>query len=242
MPTKLITVLCCAALALGACSSDDDAPIAGGGGGSPVGGEDDAGAPARDAAAADEDSGIDPALARECDRVNPGDYGNEDIPFEERPSGASLPADFVVTREVATWTGDCEDPELLIKLSGGHCADGDGHELDIWISANATEDGTLVVGENVLLPEPDQRGVRVRYTRPKSLADTDLVGTWGGCAAASGQVVFPDVPDVSRTGQFRGRFLFTLTACEGGELAPIDVVGSFNVELERDRDDYCPPK
>ncbi len=259
MKTRLAEAsLCAALLVLGACSKNQiTAPASPGGDGA---GNIAARGSGKDAAAAHgDDSGTSPGeagalsdagvlvtdIALPCRRVDPVAAANEDMTVDTRPSGATAPADFVITRESATWTNGCSDPQLLIELAGGTCSASNGHKLQIWISKSAFDDASLVIGENILLPEPDNRGVRVRYTRPRSLSsDPTTTGTWGTCSGATGQLVFPDVPDLTlnSTQQVTARFLLTLTRCSGETGTPIDVNGAFNIAVRNSLASYCPGK
>jgi hypothetical protein len=264
MNTRGASILACTLLValLCGCKKDSKVPMAPGGGDDedgggrpPVGGtvgggagmmstDDDGGTtgPASDAGTMSGTLGF----ARHCHAVSPTDAMDVDVPINMRPSGATSPADFVITREAANWVGTCADPKLEIELSGGHCSTGDGHELDIVIAKSAIDDGTLVPGENILLPEPDARGITIRYHRPKKLGADNGVGDWGTCSGATGQIVFTDLPDVSGRTALSARFLLQLTHCDGiteitdaGKTATQEVDGAFNVTVEAGSSAYC---
>jgi hypothetical protein len=241
MPRLFALCLFCG-LALLACSKSSQPSLpAVSTDGTPTGmqGSDDAGAvhtPGDDAGSDDGGSGT--YTTSECVSVDPGSYTNEDILPDQRGSGVTTPADLVVTRAIATWQGACPDPTLVVKLSGGGCPSGDGHELQLLFSAKALKDGTVSQGQNNVLPEPNSQGIRVRYTRPKTLTPS---GVWGSCDGALGQVVFPDVVKVATHGPFKARVQLDLGSCDGSKQTNQTVTGWFNVELHRGLNDVCPP-
>lgn len=225
------------ALALTACDDDERAPLASSGGGShsvPV--------PRRDAAQeSDEDAGMaadastDGPLAYECERIDAVSFRDDGTPAV---TGIAQPVDFKVTRQAATWRGDCEiDKTLAIELSDGSCPNGKGHELEILLSAFAIEDGQIALGSNLLNAEPDGRGLRVRYVRPEGM---EPAGTWGSCAGSSGNIDFYEAPDVATPMELRARYRFELTSCDDTRNGPITVLGYFDLRVRRSLATVCP--
>jgi hypothetical protein len=244
MKRSLLAALALAFACTG-CSSDDDRspPAPGGPSGGVIGVTGDAGP--RDQLDAGEDTNDEDAGAilrrkRECKRVDPTTASDEDIPLESRPSNVSAPDNFRVTRELATWTGGCTNPSILIELSDGRCPDGAGHTLRFDIAADAITDGRVSFGENVISPDGDMRGIRVRYTRPEDLTPT---GIWGTCAGSSGTLMVGMTPlETDARSNLVATFRLTLTDCsEDLALDPLEVNGVFNIaSLYRGLDDYCP--
>lgn len=216
-----------------ACGDDGRAPLTASGGGphsGPItprdsGADDDAGAAA--------DAAIGAPISRECERTDVVLIRDDSTPAV---TGTAAPSDFRVTRQAATWRGECDDPIVAVELSGGSCPRGDGHELEILLVARAVEDGLIAFGRTELLPEPDSLGLRVRYVRPDGL---EPAGTWGGCAGSGGELNFYDAPDVSRSGRLRAGFSFDLTGCDDPGRLPIRVEGYFDVALRRARSSVC---
>jgi hypothetical protein len=218
-----------ASCALGGCSDTEPRKtFVGSADTGPVGVEDAAGS---DAGRDDDDAGAPSADARHCVRVNPTDAMNEDLPFDQRASGISEPSDFVVTRQVARWSGSCDNPKLLIKLSEGICPNGNGHELVLTLAKQAFDDGALSIGENILQTEPDETRVRARYTRPKDVNTSTPERTWGTCKGSTGQLALPDLPNFQRASELSARFIFNLSSCTSEAQEPQPVIGAFNVEV-----------
>lgn len=242
------------ALALWACSDDDPAPLTPGGGpGHEVGvnldaasdSDDDAGASADagDAGdAGDTDDTVDAGdsteapLRYECVRIEPLQYTDDTLPAS---TATSAPPDFVVTRQAATWRGDCTEPEVVIELSDGSCPLGDGHELEIVFDVNAIEDGLIAFGLNEVPPESETgaAGIRVRYVRPDEL---DPSGEWGNCFGSSGSIVFYDAPNVARVGDMNFTYDLEVTSCDDRLNFPLRVAGYVEIRLRRTISEVCP--
>src|SRR5687768_11592941 len=102
--------------------------------------------------------GGDP-LGVECSNVKAAPFG--ETVTEDYFNSIGTPTDFAVTRVVGTWDDGCNPPTVKLVLSDGRCPSGDGHELTFFLDIDS-----LLEGENSIVPEPDGRVVRVRYTRP----------------------------------------------------------------------------
>jgi hypothetical protein len=177
-------------------------------------------------------------LKSECIDFDPAPYGETMV--GDLNNAIGKPADFVVTRAVATWDDGCDRPTILIVLSDGMCPRGDGHELTFFLDAQGIEDGTIIRGMNNILPEDgDSGGVRVRYNRPM---DLEPAGSWGSCTGADGSfgVVAKDGDlDANDLANIQARFELTLTACDGMADGVQNVLGSFNIDMRRSLDDVC---
>jgi hypothetical protein len=234
------TSLLLLALALCACSDDESrAPLSPGGGPGhqvdvmrPEAGPDEQ----DDDAGVRPDAGTDGPMPRECERIEPLRYTTDEVP---RVTATSSPEDFLVSRQAVTWRDGCESPTLAIELSNGICPNGQGHELEILLSANAIVDGQIGLGLNLIEAEGDSaEGIRVRYTRPERFAP---VGTFGTCEGASGQISFLEAPDVSRPMDLRARYEFLLTPCDAAMSNPTQLVsGYFDVRVRRSLPTVCP--
>jgi hypothetical protein len=182
------------------------------------------------------DAGDGP-LPYECTRIDALMYTAAD---EVPDVTATLaPTDFKVTREVATWSGDCPSPSMEIALSNGICPSGQGHELVFWLPANSIADGTIALGLNQVEVEPSFNGIRVRYTRPEHYS---AEGTYGACSgSAFGMINFFDPPDTTRAEDLRATYDLTLAPCDGKGNPLIEVSGVFNVRVRRTLAMVCSP-
>jgi hypothetical protein len=226
------------ALALLACGGDDSkAPLSPGGGGEHQVGVDhpDSGRNVDEMdAGSTPDAGEGP-VAFECARIEAVTYSSDENP---NVTATSAPLDFKVTRQVATWTGDCPSPSITIKLSNGICPNGQGHELEFWFPANAIADGTIGLGLNRVDVEPAFNGIRVRYTRPERYSGE---GQYGTCGAVTGNISFLDSPEITRANDLRAQYELNLGACDGKANPNQIVSGVFNVRLRRALSMVCPP-
>jgi hypothetical protein len=231
-----------ALLWIGACNDDSgsDAPLApGGGSGTPP---PSGGTPTPpDAGDADEDAGgggdDDLVLSRECMAVDPVNFMGEDTPLDGSFYNAVVaPDDFSVTRVETTWAEDCETPTIRLLMSDGRCSMPGGHVLEISMEADAIERRDLVVGQNLVQPEPANRGLQVRYTRPSSRAPA---GTWGNCEGADGNIDFIEIGAGARD-DLQAQFQFLLTPCDESTPGTQSVQGTFDVVLRRGVDEACP--
>ena len=234
------TSLLLLALALSACSDDEpSAPLTPGGGGPhEVAVNRDAGSGEEDAGESERpDASSDAPLPRECLLIDAKRFTTDEIPSD---TSTTSPADFLVTRQAATWRDGCESPTLVIELSNGACPNGSRHELEIMLSVNAITDGTIGLGLNLIGPEMDlvEEAIRVRYTRPQRF---NPVGVFGTCDGSEGQITFYDAPDVSRPMDLRARYEFYLTPCDSALPTPEQFVsGFFDVRVRRSLDAVCP--
>jgi hypothetical protein len=171
----------------------------------------------------------------ECARIEAVKITSDEVPTV---TATEAPADFSVTRQVATWTGECPSPAVLIELSNGGCPKGLGHELQFWFPANSILDGQFALGFNTVEPDfAGAAGIRVRYTRPAKLS---AAGVYGNCDGASGQITLYDAPDITRATNWRASFELMLTACDDKANAPLRVSGYFDVRVRRDLASVCP--
>jgi hypothetical protein len=233
------TSLLLLALALCGCSDDQaHAPLTPGGGGPHDFGvmRHDASPDDQDDAGERPDAASDAPMPLECVRIEPVRYTSDEVPDV---TATSSPADFLVTRQAATWRDGCESPTLAIELSNGICPNGQGHELEILLSVNAIKDGQIGLGLNLLEAEKDTlQGIRVRYTRPERFAP---VGVFGTCEGASGQITFYEAPDVARSMNLLARYEFMLTPCDDSRSNPAQLVsGYFDVRVRRPLSAVCP--
>jgi hypothetical protein len=195
-----------------------------------------------DAAPNDEDSGASKQLdagtdsgvpAYSCERVEALRSSTEDTP---NLTSTDLPDDFVVTRQAVGWSADCKAPVLTLEFSDGACPHGDGHQLEIELSATALQAGVIRLGNNDV--SADNTNIVVRYIRPKRLKP---YGTWGSCGAASGELIFLEAPGSLSKGQIlHARYQFRLAPCDDSKNSPIEVDGAFKVELRYDFSNICP--
>jgi hypothetical protein len=239
-PVQMRTSLLLLVLALCGCNDDGPrAPLSPAGGGShdvdvirrdagPSGNEDDAGERP--------DAASDAPMPLECVRIDAVRYTSDEVPSV---TATSQPADFLVTRQAATWRDGCDSPTLAVELSNGICPNGQGHELEILLSVNAIQDGQIGLGLNLVEAEKDSMdGIRVRYTRPERYAPA---GVYGTCEGASGQITFYDAPDVSSAMDLRARYELMLTPCDDSKSNPTQLVsGYFDVRVRRSLSSVCP--
>jgi len=221
---------------LTACGDDERAPLSASGGDShevPVRWPDAAQDSDEDAGTA-ADAATDQPMIHECKKIEAVSFRDDGTPAV---TSVAEPLDFKVTRQAATWRGDCAvDKALVVELSDGSCPNGRGHELEIMFSTAAIEDGQIALGNNPLYPELDGLGLRVRYVRPDGLAPS---GTWGSCAGASGYLDLYEAPDVSTPMNLRGKYRFELTSCDDTRNGPIVVLGYFDVYVRRSLEVVC---
>jgi hypothetical protein len=224
------------ALAWACASSESKAPPAGGGGGTVLSGRtpspsnnDDAGADPDDDAGS---SGITVGLR--CDNIEPA-TGAVDPDPGTLENEVTAPGDFTVTRLQTRWL--CDPDEIEITLSDGRCPNGRGHELVLTIDAAALEDGAVVGGQNVLMPEPDQLGLRLRYTRPFPAIPQ---GEWGTCAGASGTVDFLQEPETRALSTIQARVVADLTACDESGAPPTSMAATIQALVPTARETACP--
>jgi hypothetical protein len=230
------------AVVLSACSDDDaKAPL------SPAGGPEhtvDEKQPDSGRTVDDEDAGSTPdagmgPMAGECMRIDPVIMSPGEVPTV---TATSSPRDFMVTRQVATWKGDCPNPWLVIELSNGVCPNGQGHELEFWFPANSIADGSIGLGLQLIDPDTTTGAIRIRYTRP---ARATPVGVYGNCEGSGmvsmGNMNFYDAPDVTRRMNLRATYELTLVPCDG-KSNPVQMVsGYFDVRVQRPLATVCPP-
>jgi hypothetical protein len=227
------------AVVLSACGDDESkVPLSPGGGGShPV----DVNRPDSGGGNVDEmdagstrDAGDGP-LPLECTRIDAVVLNNSD----EVPTvtSTSAPADFKVTREVGTWSGDCPSPSIVIKLSNGICPNGQGHELVFSIPANSIADGITALGLTQIADMSDN-GISVRYTRPDHYS---AAGEYGTCSGGGGTMNFYDSPDITRAMNLRASYDLTLAPCDGLGNPTQTVSGYFDVRVRRNYEMVCPP-
>lgn len=194
----------------------------------------------RDSGMTDDDAGDERdggAGNDECANVEPAPLGSVEPPPGEFYNTVLAPTDFAVTRVVVGWEASCAQPTIHVVLSDGRCADGDGHELTFLIPADGIENGTVVLGQNLITPEPASGTIRVRYARPDDLAPN---GEWGTCDGAAGNVDFVDQLETTNGSQLEGRFQLELTRCDTGESNVQTLQGTFSVTLEDGLEDVCP--
>jgi hypothetical protein len=229
------------AVVLFSCSDDERAPISPGGGGAHPVGEvrrDGGGNVDDDDAGSTSDGGMaEGAMAFECTRIDAVMFSSDEIPSV---TSTSSPSDFRVTRQVATWRDGCDSPTILLELSNGVCPSGQGHELEISLSVNAIEDGTIGLGLTEVRAESEAmtNEIRVRYTRPHGFSPE---GVYGTCDGSSGTLSFYDAPDATRPNNFRARYEFILTSCDDKRNPTQVVSGYFDVRLRRTLAETCPP-
>ena len=173
--------------------------------------------------------GADEPLGIECTNVK---YA----PFGETMNGDYFnsigePADFRVTRVVATWDTGCEPARVKLIMSDGSCPRGDGHELTFFIDVE-----TVLGGENTVLPESADSTVRVRYTRPR---DLEPAGTWGSCTAAHGMFSLKDTLDPNDPGNVQATFQLELSPCDGMATGMQTVNGTLNATMRRSLKNVC---
>jgi hypothetical protein len=178
------------------------------------------------------DGGIEGPAPDECARIEAVQYTTDDAPAV---TSTAAPADFLVTRQVATWRDRCE--QLVIELSNGVCPTGSGHELEIELSREAIEDGLIGFGVNVLETTRAFEAMRVRYFRPEPYRPE---GVYGNCEGARGQINFFDAPAVDRTGWLSALYELTLTSCDDERNPPIELTGYFDVRVQRTATVACP--
>lgn len=175
-------------------------------------------------------------MALECTRIDAVKITTDDVPTV---TATEYPTDFSVTRQVATWTGDCPSPSLTIELSNGACPNGLGHELQFWFPANSILDGQIALGLNEVEPDfASSSGIRIRYTRPAKLSPA---GSYGNCEGASGQISFFDAPDITRPMNLRATYDLMLTSCDDTANPMQRVSGYFDVRVRRELEVVCPP-
>ena len=144
----------------------------------------------------------------------------------------SLPSDFTPTRAYAGWGPGCQT--LRVGLSDGMCPDGEGHELSFEFNRRVLQDGGIFVGLNVVEPEPNLNGVRVRYRRL-----SDPVGLWGNCPGSSGTLDVTSLETFVSTLSFA--FSLDLSPCgDTMDRSRQSVVGSVSVPLRRSAQEACP--
>jgi hypothetical protein len=227
------------AVVVSACSSNSsDARFSPAGGGSHtvVETRPDSGANVDDTDAGSTPDGGEGPLPFECTRIDPVTITSDEV---TSVTSTSSPVDFNITRQVATWRGDCPSPSLVVELSNGICPNGQGHELVFWFPSSSIADGQIAAGLNEINPDAIVGdGIRVRYTRPDHYSP---VGTYGTCDGASGTISFYDAPDISRAMDLSARYELNLTACDD-KLNPAQLVaGYFKVRVRRTLASVCPP-
>jgi hypothetical protein len=226
------------AVVLSACSDDDSkAPLTPAGGGSHTIDEmkRDSGANVDDMDAGSTPDGGDGPMPFECTRIEPLMIASDEVPGR---TATTTPLDFKVTRQVATWRGDCPSPSLVIELSNGVCPNGQGHELVFWLPASSIADGRIGLGLNEIDPDAvSADGIRVRYARPDRYSP---VGVYGSCDGSFGTISFYDAPDIARPMNLRASYELTLTACDDKRNPPQVVAGYFDVRVRRELSRVCP--
>jgi hypothetical protein len=231
------------AVVLSACSDDDGAkaPLTPGGG---PGNVVDENRPDSGRTVDDEDAGSTPdagegPMAGECRRIDALVTDADELPTV---TSTSSPRDFMVTRVVGTWKGDCPNPRLVIELSNGICPSGQGHELEFWFPSNAIADGSIGLGLTLIEPDSVADAIRIRYTRPERWSP---VGVYGNCddsgMIAAGYINFYDAPDITRAMNVRASYELTLVPCDGKSNPAQMVAGFFDVRVPRDIASVCPP-
>jgi len=240
----LVVMGLCAMATCAACADERPnvpfGPTTGGDGVSVVEADEDSGRTSGD----DEDAGVVDAgtdasvPASSCEQIE----GFRSIDSTDLKSATSTvtPADFVVTRQAIRWSADCENPILTVELSDGTCPTGYGHQLAISFSINDIEDGVITVGGNALLPEAESSRITARYTRPSRLVLPH--GTWGTCAGVTGMLVFLEAPELTASASLQARYEFLLTPCDASTNAPIEVDGSFKLQLRFTLNEICPTR
>jgi hypothetical protein len=227
------------AVVLSACGDDESkVPLSPGGGPSHSVGETrpDSGGNVDDMdAGSTPDGGGDGPMPFECERIDAVMSASDEVPAV---TSITTPLDFHVTRQVATWSGDCPSPSLVIKLSNGICPDGQGHELVFWFPASSIADGKIGLGLNPIDPDSiSLDGIRVRYTRPNRYSP---IGTYGTCDGSFGMISFYDAPDITRAMNLRASYELNLTACDDKRNPAQMVAGYFDVRVRRDFESVCP--
>ena len=102
----------------------------------------------------------------------------------------------------------------------------------------AIRDGTLGLGLHDIVPDSSGGPIRVRYIRPARFAPQ---GEWGSCDGVTGTFNIAGMPGTRRYDQLQAQFEMKLTPCDGSDLEPQTVQGTFNVVLRRSLDTVCPP-
>jgi hypothetical protein len=226
------------AVVLSACGDEPSkVPLSPGGGGSNtvIESRPDGGANVDDLDAGSTPDAGDGPMPFECTRIDPVMIASDELP---NVTATTTPLDFKVTRQVATWRGDCPSPSLVIELSNGICPNGQGHELVFWFPVSSIADGKIGLGLNEIDPDSiSEGGIRVRYTRPDHYSP---VGTYGTCDGSSGTISFFDVPDVSRPMNMRATYELNLTSCDDKSNPTQVVAGYFDVRVRRDLATVCP--
>lgn len=226
------------AVVLSACSGDESkAPLTPAGGGSRTVGamRSDSGANVDDMDAGSTPDGGGGPMPFECTLIEPAVITSDEVPTR---TATTTPVDLEVTRQVATWRGDCPSPSLVIELSNGICPNGQGHELVFWFPASSLADGRIGLGLNEIGPDSiSGDGIRVRYTRPVHYSP---VGAYGTCDGSSGTISFYDAPDVARPMNLRAIYELNLTACDDKRNPTQVVAGYFDVRVRRSLATVCP--
>lgn len=175
-------------------------------------------------------------MGSRCLDVDPVPIGTDPDP-EMLYSTVTTPTDLVVTRAEAAWEIGCGQPTLRVSVSSGRCPTGDGHDISFFIPANGIEDGTVVLGQNLIMEESAPGMIRVRYTRPTRLEPN---GQWGTCEDAGGTLDFIGELELVQDRKLQGSFTIDLTRCDDGQESVQPIQGSFNVEIPATLDDICP--
>jgi hypothetical protein len=230
------------AVVLSACSDDGPkAPLTSGGGPGEVVDEE---RPDSGRTVDDEDAGSTPdagegPMAGECRRIDAVITNADDLPTV---TSTWSPRDFMVTRVVGTWQGDCPNPWLVIELSNGVCPNGQGHELEFRFPASAIADGTIGLGLTLLQPDTVADAIRIRYTRPERWSPAGVYGNCDGSGMiATGNINFYDAPDITKRMDLRASYELTLVPCDGKPNPSQMVAGYFDVRVQRDIATVCPP-
>ena len=190
--------------------------------------------PEKDAGIFGLDSG---QLRTECEEITPVPFIGEDV-GDEYADAIAMPSDLLASRVVATWSGSCDPAAIKVEMSDGECPDGDGHALTFLLDALAIRDGTLGLGLHDVVPDSSGGPIRVRYIRPARFAPQ---GEWGSCDGVTGTFNIAGMPGTRKYNELQAQFEMKLTPCDGSDLAPQSVQGTFNVELRRSLDTVCPP-
>jgi hypothetical protein len=67
-------------------------------------------------------------------------------------------------------------------------------------------------------------------------------GTWGTCADVTGMLVFHEAPVLTASASLQARYELLLTPCDGSTNAPIEVDGSFKLQLRFALNEICPTR
>jgi hypothetical protein len=255
MRVKLLLLLgLCGVLGLACGSGDEDrAPrppsVGGGSGGSnggvggpfiPMGGndgDDDAGEQDEDGGGGTGGSaGGGSDMGVRCLDVDPVPPGTDPDP-NMLANIVTMPTDLQVERAEAAWEEGCVQPSLRVTLSSGNCPDGDGHQLTFFLPADGVEESTLLMGQNLIMPEPAAGFIRVRYTRPTRLEPN---GVWGTCNGASGTLDIVGELELIQGRILQGNYTLDLTRCDGGEDSVQLVTGAFRVVVPASLSAVCP--